>query len=213
VVVDANGTATFSLDVGSFAAVQAGDVLWVPDTDEISSQVLHVGNRGFWTVLSASALQIVATREGDFVADNETTLLTANDQLQAFSSDGVQVGDTLEVLLGFVASTRRSFPVVAVTNLYVEVETTTPIAGEDSILPTAAGLAVYTAGKRFLFLEVDQEAAIRVNLDTSNVQRVSPWVAGDKKGTGFFGRTGMTWKLVVVNLSAKPLNLAVLAAE
>lgn len=214
VTINGNGTATFSCAANPFGAVVAGDVLWIPEDDEVASQPFAEGNWGVWTVLAASAGSVVATREGTFSAANESAVtITDADEIQAFSAAGVQVGDSLEILAGFVASTRRTFPIVEVTPGYLDFTSTLALAPETAVSPGAAGLAVYSASKRFLRVETDQEAVVRVNGDSSSVQRITPWTAADPKGTGYYERVGATWKLVVVNLSPSPMSLVAISCE
>lgn len=214
VTVNDNGTAVFTFSGGSLAAIQVGDVLWVPTEDDIASQVLGVGNQGFWNVLAKTSTTLTLARDGDFQAEAEgPTILTANDQVRAFSAAGVQVGDGLDVTAGFVATNQKSFRVVGVTSLYLEIESSAALAEEAAISPGAAGFTVYTAAKRFLRLEADQECAVLVNGDTGSLQRVVPWSAGDPKRPGVYERSGLTWKLQVVSRSSVATNLVFVAAE
>ncbi len=189
-------------------------MLWVPDENEIDSQVFHSGNQGFWTVLAVSEGRIVLAREGDFEAYGETGVtVTSADQVQVYSSAGVQAGDKVEVTAGFVVSNQKTFSIVNVTSLYLEVQSSLALAEEDGVFPGVDGLLIYSSSKKFLYVEADQECAIQINGDTSSFQRVSPWVAGDTKNAGSYSRSGPTWSLSVVNRSSRTLNAVVISAE
>lgn len=217
VAVNANGSATFTITAGAvnFNAVQVGDVFYVPPATEIGTQPFNPANTGLWTVLARTASVLTVTRiDTDFEAANETGIVVSNqNQAQAFSSTGVQVGDTLQVVAGFVSSTQRTFQVVGVTPTYLEVLSSQAVADESGILPGSSGIVVYTNAKTFLHIEADQECVVRVNGDTGDFQRVSPLQAGDMRSAGAYERNGATWQLVLVNKSPKPLNAVVIGAE
>lgn len=208
-----NGTMSLSITGGSFSSVQAGDVLWLPSTDEGVTSPFNILNRGFWQVLSSSATGITLVRDGDFVGVTETVAVTASNQVQAFSSSGVQVGDRLEVAGGFAAATQKNYSIVGVTQKWVEVVSTPPLPLEVGVVPTSTGLLVYTAAKSFVHIEVDQESVVRVNGDSGDKQRVSPWLAGDAAKPGVYSKTGPCWSLKVFNRSPKALRATIISAE
>lgn len=215
VTVFSNSTATMAVTSGSFASVQVGDTLWVPGTEEGVTSPFNAANQGFWKVLAASATTLVLTREADvdFEAYGESVSVTSAGQMVAFSATGVQAGDKLDVSAGFAASTQRTFPIVRVTPKYLEVTSTAIVPEETGITPGAAGFLVYTAAKAFVYVEADQDCVIRVNGDTSSIQRVSPWIAGDSSKVGSYERTGPTWSMKVLNRSSVPLNVTVISSE
>lgn len=215
VAMNANGTATMTVSGGSFAGVQAGDVLWVPEAAEIGTQPLHVGNQGFWTVLSASTGTLSLARSGTFSAANETsTSITNANQIVAFSAAGVQVGDTVSILDGFATSTRQSFPVVEVTPTYIEIQSPQALAEEVDIVPSADGMVFYTDAKRFVHIESDQIVCARVNGDTGDTQLLQPLLeVGNSQSPGVYTRIGPTWSLTLVNKALAAANLVVVTAE
>jgi len=212
VTSNANGVAVFST-TGTFAGVVAGDTLWIPDNDEISSSSpFHEGNRGFWKVLAASVAELTVTREGDYEAAADTDVaITDPEQVQAFSSAGVQVGDKLVVSAGFVSDTHRTYTVRAVSSKYLEVQSSLPIAEESAISPGAVGFQLYTSAKKYLRVEVDQEASVSIN--SGNEVVISPWEAGDRLKPGWYEQCGNAFSLSVSNRSSQPLNVVVIGVE
>ena len=209
--VNANDTLTLVTD-GSFAAVQAGDTLWLPSTDEIDTSPFSSTNRGFWVVLSANATTVVLERPGDFEGVSEADIaVTDADQVQAFSASGVQVGETLEVLAGFVSATQRSYTIEDVTPSYLEVQSQPPIPNETGITPGADNFLVFTSVASFVYIEADQECAVKVNGDTGTKQRLSPWLAGDKVGQ--YMKTGPVWSLSVLNRSPLTAHVDIISVE
>jgi hypothetical protein len=80
-------------------------------------------------------------------------------------------------------------------------------------VPTATGLIFYYAAKKFIKAEADQECVLRQNGDTSDICRLSPWVAGDSSQVAEYVKAGPTWSLTVVNKSSVPLNFLLISVE
>lgn len=212
VTSNANGVALFTT-TGTFAGVVAGDTLWIPDNDEIDTDSpFHEGNRGFWKVLVASTTELTVTREGDFEAAADTDILiTDPEQVQAFSAAGVQAGDKLVVSAGFTSDTFRTYTVRAVSSKYLEVQSSLAVAEESAVSPGAAGFKLYTSAKKYLRIEVDQEASVVVNGGSAIV--ISPWSAGDRLRTGWYEQCGNAFSLSVTNRSSQPLSVVVIGVE
>lgn len=218
IVVNNNASATFTVSGGgNFTGVVVGDQVFIPTllTGD-SAGPFNATNGGFWTVIAAtsSVLTMVRLPGDSFEAAAEAVALTTNAQFIAFSSAGVQVGDTLEISAGFSVVTQKSFIVSAVTNSWVEFVSTEALPLEAGILPTASGMVFYSSAKRYVKIEVDQESVARFNGDTGNTCRLSPRVAGDRDGVGPFSKWGPTWSLVIVNRSrTSSLNVVIITAE
>jgi len=199
-----------------FSAVSAGDTVFVPGpTTGDASTPFSVLNQGFWQVLSVvnSKHLVLARFAGEqFSGTSETQTLTASSQFQAFSSTGVQVGDTVDISAGFSPGTHRTFVVKTVTSQFFEIVSTTPIAQESGIMPGATGLIFYTQGRTFLYIETDQEAAVQVNNDFGQTQRISPIVAADPAQVGVYMKRGAVFALTLVNRSTSPLHALVISA-
>lgn len=214
VTLTPNNTAVMAISGGkTFAGVEAGDTLWLPSTQDNITSPFSVLNRGLWSVAARSATQLALVRLDDFQATEETVTLTSNDQLQAFSSTGVQAGDKLEISGGFAPSTQKSFQITSVTPRYLEVFSAGLVPSESGIFPGATNFAVYSASKSYVYVEADQECVVRVNGDTGNTNRVSPWAAGDPARVGTYERTGPTRTLKVLNKSSVPMNITVISVE
>jgi hypothetical protein len=216
--VNANGTVTITVPPGSdFTNVQVGDNLFVPHTTTgDSSSPISVLNAGYWEVLAKTSntnITVVRPSGTDFEGVTQTVNLTSNTQIRAYSADGVQVGDSMDITAGFSLSTRKTFEVTAATDLFVEFTSTTPLAAQSGILPGATGLVFFDENKQFLYIEANQECAVRVNGDTGNFQRLSPPDASNSLMPAQYMRRGPTWLLSIVNLSSTSVNVVVIHAE
>jgi hypothetical protein len=207
-----------SSTVGEFAAVQVGDVVYLPgiSTGDAATPFSEL-NTGSWSVLAkdgtSTTLTLARPSQAAFVGASEVVLCNANTRIQAWAVAGVQVGDKVTISAGFPASVQNTYTVVAVTSKAFEVIATQPLPAATTAVPTATGIVFYTGAKRYVRFEADQECVVRLNGDTGNTNRMSPWEAGDPDQTAFFEKVGPCWSAVVVNLSSSPLNFLFISAE
>lgn len=215
--VAANLTMTVTAGSGSpFSSVQVGDQVLIPgaSTGDPTSPFNSL-NEGLWYVLTSSATVLTLTREsgGVFSGYSEVVTPVSDNFFLAFSAAGVQIGDTVDISAGFSSSAWHAYEVLSVAPKWIEIQSTSPLGAQTGIMPGAAGFIVYTAAKRWILVEADQEIVVRLNGDTGNTNRVTPWLAGNGGLAGTFEKCGPVWKLVVVNLSSTPANVIVASAE
>jgi len=216
VTVAANLTVSVAAQSGTpFSAIVAGDQVFVPglSTGDPAGPFNSL-NEGWWTVLTASSTVLVLTRgTGAFSATSETVTPTDDVSFFAFSPSGTQIGDTLRLSAGFVASALSSYEILAVTAGWVEFQGLLPLANQTGIEPTAAGVSIYTSAKRLLLIETDQEIVVQLNggTDLSNV--VTPILPGNCRFTGVFMKFGTVWQVTLINNSSATANVSVCSAE
>lgn len=214
--VNNNATMRMSIPSGNFNA-QVGDLVFIPDvTTGDSASPFNGNNVGFWSVIGATttALTMIRRVGESFSGASEVVTPSLNSQLIIFSVAGIQVGDSLEISAVFSPVTQRTYVVSEVTPTWVEFLSTTQLPLESGVLPTATGMQFYFDSKRFVRVEVDQEAVVRVNGDTSSFQRLSPIIPGDQDNVAHFEKWGPLWQLQVLNRSTvNPMVVVVISAE
>lgn len=217
VVVNANATVTLTSSAPLFGAVLAGDEIFIPNTTTgDAANLFSVLNSGYWQVLgvtSTTNITLVRPAGQSFEATGEAVVLISNSQLRAYSAAGVQVGDSAAISAGFAAASRSTFPVVAVTDAFVEILSTPPLPAEAGILPGATGLIFYQEVKNFIYLETSQEIAVRLNGDTTDIQVVRPLDASDPNRPGPYMKYGPVWRLILVNKAASAALVTIIHAE
>ena len=218
-LVNSNQTVSLTSDlVGDFTAMLAGDTLFVPGTStgDIPGPFNPL-NEGDWLVISknltSTVLQLARPSGADFVGYGQVVLSTANTDLVAFSSTGVQAGQVVSISNGFSSSAQKTFVVDKVSSTWFEVISTSPLSVAEVAVPGVTGMSFYSEAKKFLKVEVDQESVVRLNGDTSNVNQTSPWVAGNPDQVAEFMKVGPVWSLVIVNKSDVPMNVLVISAS
>lgn len=213
--INANATANIGTASPAFAGVVVGDTIFVPHTTTgDTANVFSAANAGFWTViavLSTSNLQLARQAGEDFSGTTETQTPVSAAQVQAFSASGVQSGDAVDISAGF--SFQDTFVVDRVTANWFEIISSKAIPSEVGVAPGASGMVFYTDTKSFLYIEVDQEAVVRLNGTSNNADRLSPREPGSLTMPGVFMKTGPVWALSIVNRSSVVLTAYVVHAE
>lgn len=219
IALNINQTASLtSSNAGDFSAVLVGDTIFIPgvSTGDIASPFNSL-NEGYWQVIGkdgpGTVLQMIRPTGTSFSGYGQAVLQTTNVQILAYSSAGVQVGDMVNISAGFSTPVLKTFAVSAVTPAWFEITSTDPLPVVETAVPTAAGMIFYSTSKQFLKVEADQECVLRMNGDTSDFMRLSPWAAGDPDQVSEFVKVGPTWSLTVVNKSTASLNILVLSCE
>lgn len=224
VTINNNATAEFALSavaVPTFAAVQVGDTLFIPDTTTgDSASPFNTLNVGFWTVLAVTNSGAGANRKlickrlnGEaFEGVAEVVSVTANSQFKVFSSSGVQPGDTLKLSAGFSTVTQKTYSLQTVTSDWVEFTSAEPLPLETGIIPTAAGLIIYSDAKSLVRVEVDQESVLRLNSDSTDNLRLSPRAPGSQQDVAHFEIWSPIYQLVLINKSTATLKATVITA-
>ena len=205
-----NNNSTLDITGGvSFTAggIVAGDNVFIPGViTGDSASPFSVLNGGAWVVLAVSAGKLTLGRPPtvSFSGVSEAVTPASAPQFLVFAPTGVLIGDNLEISLGFSSVTQNTYQVTNVTPTWVEFSSTLNLPLESAIQPTAPGMVFYLANKRYVRIEVDQEAAVRFNTDVSGASqanRLSPRIVADQANVGYMIKWGTTWALEVQNRS------------
>lgn len=160
-------------------------------------------NAGYWSVLSISGTNFSATRlpTVGFSGVSEVVSVASSAEVFFFSTTGVQVGNTLDILGGFSSVTRNSYIVSNVTSEWVEFVSTEAIPLESSVLVGVNGMVFYSSAKRWVRIESDQPLVLRFNGSSWNDLKIKPRANGLSESVGWFDSWGLFYSLEIVNLS------------
>lgn len=213
-----NQTVSFTGSAGDFTAVVVGDTLFIPGvTTGDAAGPFNSLNEGLWTVISkdgtSAVLQLQRPSGTGFSAFGETVNVVTDDQVLAYSSAGVQVGDSVVISAGFSTSVQGTYDVTAVTPGWFEVQSTLGLPVAETAVPTASGMIFYDYSVSWLYLETDQLMSVRLNGDTGDFHQVKPVVPGDDSLFGYWEGTSAVYSLTIVNKSNSTLNLKVFSTE
>lgn len=221
VTAQANATIQISTTVaGTFSNLVAGDQVWIPgsSTGDTAGQ-FDASNEGLWSVLGVAAVSGQAGRlltlkrldATEATGVSQAVTPAANTEVQAWTAAGVQPSDTVEFASSLWSEgIRKSFSVDRVAPTWFEFLSTEPLPLDVGILPTSTGLIFYTDVKRFLRVEANQEAAVQLNGDTTQLNRVSPY---STEIPGVLEKWGPTWSCSVVNRTSYSLTLNIIGCD
>lgn len=217
VTVNLDATVRMDVAAGTWGTVAAGDNIFIPGptTGDIGTPVDTL-NEGVWVVLavlSATAIQCARATGTDFVAVNGSYLLTTNAQVLGFTGAGVLIGDKVSISAAFAPATLKTFIVTQVTPSWFEVASTTAIPLETNKIPAATGMIFYSAAKKFVRVETDQELSIRLNGATGDFLWASPVDPADTEQVGHFELFGPVWSMTVVNKSSQVATVDLFSVE
>jgi hypothetical protein len=213
--MNANQTLSCTSTLGAvFGDVSVGDQVFIPGASTGDSGPFDTLNEGLWSVLTAAAGGLTLARLGSGVISGatETVAIADDSEFQVFSSTGVQIGDTLDIVAGFSSSTWRAYEITSVTASRVEFVSTAPV-GSETAVPGASGIAIYSAAKQFVYLESDQEVALKFNGATDETNRVTPFIPGDSTQKGFAQKVGTVYSLSIKNRSTTRAKVILISAE
>jgi hypothetical protein len=198
-----------------FDNVEVGDVVYIPglSTGDAAS-IFDTLNEGTWSVLDASDSQIVLARNPGtvFSAKDETVTMTDESSFQVFSTDGVQLDDTLSIESGFSATLCQKYEIVAVTATSIEFVSGSTLPNITAIVPGALAIVIFSAAKSFIYLETNQVLDVSINGSESSFP-VEPVLSGDPAKVGIFQLNGTVYSLNLTNKSTQPAAVRVISVE
>lgn len=221
ITINNNTLAKFDFVGATLTGVQVGDIM------RISGHILYDAgpfvfnplNSGLWVVIGISGTVVTVQRMSgeSFYGVTESILpgSGAASQVLFYSSDGVQKGNKFKVTGTLVSTSHKTYEVLDVTPSWIDFVSTSPIAEEVGLSYVPGTIIFYSASKKLIYIESDQNCVVRFNDDTSDNCIVEPVnnISACYSDFGYLHKWGETYKCVVVNKSVMPLNLKFISAE
>lgn len=212
-----NGSlANFDFTGATLTGVAVGDILRINgaqnyDTGPFAFNPL---NSGSWVIVGIQGTILSCTRPSGiaFQGVNESVASAAAD-VSIYAQDGVQDGDKIDISGVFSLVSQRVYTVKTATPNFIDFVSTQPLPNENNLTYTFGSVTFYVTAKKFIGIEVNQDAIVRYNDDTGNSNRVSPISPGDMIKVGWIEKWGDTYKCVVVNKSVNPLDVRFFTTE
>ena len=198
-----------------FGTVVAGDVVFVPGLSTgDSASIFDPLNESVWSVLSATSTSLILARNPGQVhsAWAETVTIAANTSFQVFSSDGVQLDDTLSLISGFSPVLHQTYEIVNVTASSLDFVSGTTLPPTAGVVPGLSSIVVFSNAKSWIALETDQNLDVSVNSNLTTFT-VEPILAGDPNKVGVFQLNGTVYYLTITNKSTLPATVRVISVE
>lgn len=211
IALNANETVSFTSDAGTFSAIQLGDIIFIPGTSTgDTASIFNPLNEGFWQVILTGSATVQVKRPSgiDYTAIAEVVPVISNNQVQGFSnlSTQTQAGDTLSITGSFSTESRKTYQIITVTSKFIEFYDNSSLPASETA-STNGAITIYNRAKRYLYIEVDQNATVFLNSGTDNQNKLSPWSAGDPDETAWMELVGDIFSISVLNNSQDTMNL------
>lgn len=170
-----------------------------------------LGNQGKFKIIALTATSLTVENESG-VAEVVVLGASFDEQLNIYSSNGVQVGDKCEIIAGFSPVSFGVYDIVDVSHDYIEIYSNDSLPSESNISNNPQALSVYTNAKKFIYLETDQSIELVINESlTSHI--VEPMSSGTCKKQGIFLFTGLVKSLQITNKSELNAKIFYILAE
>ena len=217
VTVNNFSVAVFDFTGATLAAVQVGDLMRIKGQASFDDgpYAFNPINSGIWKVIGISGTKIYATREvgKPFQAVVETVAGPVAGDVQFYADDGVRPGSKFQVTGTFSPVSQRTYEVLQSTPTSIDFVSTEPIPEESGLTYVANSVVVYSSVKKLVYVEVDQECAVRFNGGADDSNRITPLKTGDRFLKGFMSKMGDSYSCTVVNKSVNTCSIKFFTVE
>lgn len=188
---------------GSVITISSIDGANMDTTDVIVGDSLRLGslfspvNQGEHRIISKTPNSISIINN---LGANESVVLGLDydEQLEIYSSSGIQIGDKLYINNGFSLASFGTYTIKDVSSNYLEFYSTSPLLEESSV---PANITIYSESKQFVYLENTTKLALKIN--GNEVIDLEPFSACNASRPGVFMIRSTIFSLEVEN---KDLN-------
>jgi hypothetical protein len=172
-----------------------------------------------FNALNQGKFKIIAITATSFSIENEIGQVegpivlgaTFADQINIHSQDGVQIGDKVDIIEDFSPVTQSTYDITDVSHDYIEFLSLDSLPVESGVSNSPA-LFIYRDAKKFLYIESDQKAEIKID-GTSVTNKIEPFQIGTSKKVGIFMSSSTIKSAEITNTSQSTSNIFYVTAE
>jgi hypothetical protein len=173
----------------------------------------NILNQGNWQIISKTSNSVSFVNEG---GANEGPITLGSgfaSQLNVFSADGVQIGDTLVISGGFSPVTQGAYKVTQVAANSLQFYMTGPLPLESNIMTEA--ISIYSRAKSFIYLEAASEVNVIINgTETINVKPfIVPGILAATTQPGVLMLNSIIYSLSIQNVGSASNDVFFAAVE
>jgi len=185
----------------NLAALTVGDEVRI-------GYLFNIANQGKFKVLSKTSDSFTVDNEAG-VAEGPITLGAGfAEQLKAYSSSGVQIGDKVAIDSGFSSVSQNTYEITDVQADRIEFYSLKTLPAETNI---SSNLRVFNQSKRFIYVESDKKVSVNINGADSNT--IEPIALGIKLKPGIFMQTCNMSSASITNDSEETATVFFATAE
>jgi hypothetical protein len=207
VTVTKNGPLlTFSSVAGTSFSLISGGVI-VGDEVRIGD-LFNLLNQGKYKILALTATSFTIENKTG-AAEGPITLGSGfATQINIYSTDGVQVGDKVDLISGFSSVTLGTYEITDVSHDYIEIYSINVLPQESAI---QTQLNIYNSSKQILYVESDKKLSVSVN--GVSIGTIDQLKVGTKLKKAIFLKTGSMHVASITNESEETASVFFVSAE
>ena len=183
----------------------------VGDSVRIGS-VFNAANQGVFKIIMKSTTSFaieneIGQAEGPIVLGADFA-----DQINIYSSDGVQIGDKIDIVDGFSLVSRKTFEITDVSHDYIEFYSICSIPEESNISNDPESFSIFSSAKQIVYIESDKSLDIAIN-GIAVTNSINPIALGSSIKPGMLLITDTIKSLIITNTSLDMATVFVFSAE
>jgi hypothetical protein len=183
----------------------------VGDEARIGS-AFNVANQGTFKILSRTATAFVIENENGIAESGIILGADFASDINIYSSDGVQIGDKIDIVAGFSSVSFGTYEITDVSHDYLEFYSLASLPSETGISNNPDAFNIYRNAKQFIYIESDQKINITIN-GASIVNQIVPIVVGSAVKPGIFMNNAIIKSVSLENKSTETANIFIVTAE
>ena len=168
----------------------------------------NTANQGKYKVLAFNATSFQIENESGQTEGPIVLGVSFADIVQAFSADGVQIGDKVDLDSGFSSVTLGTYEITDINPDYIEIYSIRGLPEETAITNQ---LKIYNNSKQFIYIESDKKISVSIN--SINIGIVEQLSAGTQLKKGVFMKSGSAYEASITNKSSDEAAIFYVVAE
>lgn len=216
VIVNNNAIVSFNFAGATLSGVVPGDILRIKGQKmyDAGPYAFSPLNSGIWKIVAVAGSQVSCTRQtGELFEGTSESVASAASDVQFYADDGVQKGHKFVISGTFSPASFRAYQVSDATPTSISFVSSQPIPLESNLSFVPGSIVFYKSIKKLIYIEVDQDAVVRFDADTTDNNRVTPIQTGNDQLVGYLHKWGDSFSCEIVNKSVNTCSVKFLTAE
>jgi len=207
VTVTKNGPLLTFTSTGGTAFDFVGGGVQVNDEVRIGAG-FDESNQGKFKILAFDATSFQVENDAGQAEGPITLGASFAEVIQAFSADGVQIGDKVELSSGFSSVTLGTYEITDVNPEYIEIYSIKSLPEETAV---STQLKIYNNSKQFIYIETNKK--LSVSIDGVGNGEINLLRAGTELKKGIYMKSGEAYQASITNESSDEAFVFYVTAE
>jgi len=169
-------------------------------------------NIGQFTIIALTATSFTVVNE---TGSNESNIVLGadfKDQIDIYSSSGVQVGDKITIKNGFSPVSFGSYEITDVSHDFIEFHSLNSLPEEYGVSNNPEAISIYRSSKQFVYIEANRSLNIKINGSTIT-NTIEPFNVGTSVRPGIFLSKSNLSSIEIENPTTEECSVVYITAE